>query len=386
MESIDDGISQEVNNKPAKRKKGRNNKIIIIISVVIILIAVILAMWRFLFATKSSTNSTGNKFSFNSKTAEPKKPKLVASELNGEMVEESLANRHPLGVIVENTPDARPQSGLEEASIVYEAETEGNITRFLAIFGPHGNEKTEVGPVRSARSFFIDWVEEYDGYFAHAGQAKDAGEKIKAESVQDLPHTTGYFERIEYKNVASEHTLYSNIAKLYDFASSKGYSKTANFNKLLFKDDAAETDRGTQTTINVNYPGSYQVTWTYDKTKNIYNRSLAGAPHTMRHSNTQLSAKNIIVQEVSRSPIALEGAKPTFRFQTIGVGKGVIFQDGKKVEVTWKKDGKGVRTKFSDKNGNEFKFNRGVMWFEIIPPGEVDVKESLSEPVPTTTP
>jgi len=74
--------------------------------------------------------------------------------LDGVMTDQESANRHPLGIMVENHPDARPQSGLDKASIVYEAIAEGGITRFLALYGT--NEAEKVGPVRSARTYYVD--------------------------------------------------------------------------------------------------------------------------------------------------------------------------------------------------------------------------------------
>ena len=79
------------------------------------------------------------------------------------MVTSDLANRHPLAIMIENHPQARPQIGLTSASIVYETLAEGGITRFMGIFGP--TLPTTVGPVRSARTYYVDWAEEYNAYY-----------------------------------------------------------------------------------------------------------------------------------------------------------------------------------------------------------------------------
>lgn len=358
-------------NKTVPQKK--NWKRIITISVVAILVILLgVVMYRrYYIGSKPESNSVLDDLS--SKFKIDNKVKLVESPLSGEKVSAQDSARHPLGVIIENTPDARPQSGLEKASIVYEAETEGGITRFLAIFGPNGGGNDEIGPIRSARSFFVDWIQEYDGYFAYAGQALDAGQKIAAERVLDLSGYEGG-SRTNYNGVASEHTLYNKLANLYDQAKNKKYSADAKFTSLQFKDEAPLENRSVQNQITVGYDGNYKVIWSYDKESNIYKRSLGVNPHTMRHGNTQLKAKNIIVQVVNRSPLALPGAKPTFKFQTTGSGKGIVYLDGKSFDVTWKKEGKS-RTKFYDKDGSEVKFNRGVTWYEIVPP-EVVISSS----------
>lgn len=357
--------------KPSANKGGWKRVATISATAVIIILLGIVLYNRYYIGSK--TDSTSVLDDFPSKFKTENKVKLVESPINGERVSAADAARHPLGVVIENTPDARPQSGLDKASIVYEAETEGGITRFLGIFGSNAGGNDEIGPIRSARSFFVDWVQEYDGYFTHAGQALDAGQKILAEGVMDLSGYDGG-TRTNYNGVASEHTLYNKLSNLYDQAKSKKYSANAKFTSLQFKDDATLDNRGAQNQITVGYGGNYTAIWNYDKETNIYKRSLGVNPHIMRHSNTQLTAKNIIVQVVNRTPLALPGAKPTYKFQTTGSGKGTVYADGKAADVTWKKEGKS-RTKFYDTDGVEIKFNRGVSWYEIVPP-EVVVSAS----------
>ena len=134
------------------------------------------------------------------------------SNLDGTEVSSSLANRHPLAVIVENHPDARPQFGLFEASLVYEALTEGGITRYMAIYGPR--DAAKIGPVRSARTYYVDWLSEYDAFFAHAGGAQNALTKIVKDNIKDLLHNQSAYWR-ETGKVALEHTLYTGTVKLY---------------------------------------------------------------------------------------------------------------------------------------------------------------------------
>lgn len=355
--------SQPNNKKSVKKGNWKRIATIVIAAVIIILLGTVLYK-RYYIGSKTDSPSVLDDLSSKFKTEN--KVKLVESPISGEKVSAADAARHPLGIIIENTPDARPQSGLDKASVVYEAETEGGITRFLGIFGPNAGGNDEIGPIRSARSFFVDWVQEYDGYFTHAGQALDAGQKIAAEGVMDLSGYEGG-TRTNYNGVASEHTLYNKISNLYDQAKSKKYSANAKFTSLQFKDDDSSDDRGVQNKITVGYGGDYTVVWNYDKETNIYKRSLGSNPHIMRHNNAQLTAKNIIVQVVNRTPLALPGAKPTFRFQTTGSGKGTVYVDGKATDATWKKEGKS-RTRFYDKDGIEIKFNRGVSWYEIVPP------------------
>ncbi|TSC92653.1 MAG: hypothetical protein CEN89_583 [Candidatus Berkelbacteria bacterium Licking1014_7] len=298
------------------------------------------------------------------------KVKKVASPLSGIEYNEDIATRHPLGVVVENHSDARPQSGLSRAEIVYEAIAEGGITRFMAIFGPR--EAQEIGPVRSARTFFLDWIQEYDGYFAYAGGSKDGLAQIISDNVKSLPHTQGYFERKSRGNVASEHTLFTSTKDLYNLAEKKGFGKTANFTTLNFKDDAKLEDRGDQEKITINFSTNvYQVDWLYDKEQNIYKRVLAGASHKDDKTGEQLTAKNIIIQKVDHRYITFPEdptAKGVWRFTDIGQGEAWVIYDGKMQKATWKKSSVKDRTRLFDSSGDEIKFNRGVFWYEIIHP------------------
>ena len=345
-----------------KQKKIRTIICIIIGIVIILLASTIYA--KFFVKETASTETKKTSFLPSLKKTEEKK---IESPLSGVEYAENIAKRHPLGVMVENHPDARPQSGLDKAEIIYEAITEGGITRFMGVFGPRVTE--EVGPVRSARTFFVTWIQEYDGYYAHAGGSKDGLAQIASDGVMDLPHTTGYFERQPQAGIASEHTLYTSIANLYKLAETKKYDTNASFTSLKFKSDEELAKRGNVSEVIIPFStDSYEVKWLYDKTENIYKRSMARVPHKDKISGNQLTAKNIIIQTVQRAPIALAGAKPTFKFTTEGSGKATILRDGQKIDATWKKSTTSERTKFFDSTGAEIKFNRGIFWYEIVPP------------------
>ena len=226
---------------------------------------------------------------------------LTISPLDGMGYSSDLANRHPLAVSVENHPDARPQSGLIKASIVYEAITEGGITRYLAIYGPQ--DAPEIGPIRSARLFFMDWLKEYDAFFAHAGGNEDALANIDKYNIKNLDDSTTYFYRDKKgRNVASEHTLYSSTEKLYEYAASKGFdTKNSNFTAFKFKKDGPAAASGKGVSIDFSGNPSYAIRWNYDPKTNSYQRFLNGKEHKDRTSDDQITAKNIIIQSVERT-------------------------------------------------------------------------------------
>lgn len=302
-------------------------------------------------------------------------PKLYSAPLDGVMTTDvDATTRHPLGVIIENHTDARPQSGLISASIVYEAIAEGGITRFLAIYGTKLSEK--VGPIRSARTYFVDWAHGYDAYLAHVGGNIDALDKIKAESILDLDqfrYPSAYW-REKGLNVSSEHTMFASIPKLYDQAATDKYATSNDFAVFQFKDDpkpespeyAAIPD---SQTISIDYGNAnYNVVFTYDKSTNSYKRSLAGTPHLDRETKEQISPKNVVVMIVDRKAIKTRINESGYEMTTVGEGVAKIFIDGKTIEGKWKKTAKDQREKFYDSTGAEIVFNRGQFWISVISP------------------
>lgn len=356
---------------------NRNNKKGWIVTIIFVLIVIFLTAIFYRYGNASNQEENNNNIRDNSifKIKEPQKKQAKISNENTN----HNVDRHPLAVMVENHPDARPQSGLTNASIVFEALTEGGITRFMALYSPF--DTSEIGPVRSARSFYVDWAEGFNAYYAHAGGAMDALLKITKDGVMDLPHTNGYFERKSYKQVASEHTLYTSTKNLYDLAKKNGFSEVASYTSWKYQDELPVSDRGNQGSVSINYGDSYQVEWKYNREKNIYERYLAGVKHTDRKNNEQIVANNIVIITVVRAPLQLPGAKATYEFTTLGRGKAVVVNNGKKQEGEWKKSDSKSQIIFSNPDGVEYKLNSGKTWVEVIPP---DYSYSIIEGVQTT--
>lgn len=306
-----------------------------------------------------------------SKQAKPKTSDLIANLLDGTKVDPDRAYRHPLAIMVENHPDARPQVGLDKASIVYEAITEGGITRFMAVYGP--NDAAKVGPVRSARTYYIDWLSEFNAFYAHVGGNLDALDKINTDNILDLNQFSlgdkAYWREPE-AGKAIEHTMFTSTSKLYDYAfNEKHWPTTSNFTSLKFKAPLELSLRDPGQKVQINFSSAeYNVTWTYNPVTNTYLRAMAGQPHKDRDTGKQLSATNVIVQQMKRweAPTAIN--ENGWAMQTIGSDKAKIFSQGKEIEGTWKKVDRTSRTLFYDNQGNEITFTPGQFWIEIVPP------------------
>lgn len=296
-------------------------------------------------------------------------PATMPSLLNGVVVATELYNRRPVAVMIENSPDARPQRGLAGADLVYEAMVEGSITRFMAVYSQ--SFPTNVGPVRSARSYYLDWLSEYDAIYAHAGGSPTALDRIRSYGIKDYPHNNDSYWREPKAGVASEHTLYADVSKIAGFAvSKKGWSTTSDYKPWLFKDPA---DVAAATgPITINYSGAqFKVDWTFSNATNEYSRSMAGAAHKDRDSGEQIKAKTVVVMTVQRAanaPYKDTKKESEWSMTTIGSGPVSVFFDGARIDGTWKKTSRTERTRFYDSADKEIELNRGKIWVQVIPP------------------
>lgn len=332
-------------------------------------------------------------------TAAVNEPKTEECPLNGKMLSKSQKNvwekQRPLGVMIENHKEARPQSGLSSADIVYEVVAEGGITRFLAIF--YCQDASYVGPVRSARIYFLKLLEGYGEYplYAHVGGANTPGpadalgyiNTLEWSSYNDLnqfsvpfPYFWRDYERLPSR--ATEHTVYSSTKKLWQYArdkrdlsniDQKGVQWDKNFSNWKFEDDAKIDDRGTVIKIDFgfwdNLASDFSVVWNYNKSTNSYKRVNGGEPHIDKNTGKQLEAKNVVVVFAKESPAndGYEGGH--LLYKVVGSGDMLFFKNGQVVKGTWGRDTEEDQIKFFDSSDKEISIVRGQVFIEILPTG-----------------
>lgn len=333
------------------------------------------------------------------------KPKTEACPLNGALYSKEQRQwwekHRPLGVMIENHKDARPQSGLSYADVIYEAVAEGGITRFLAVY--YCQDAGIIGPVRSARTYFLDYISEYGDFplYAHVGGANTPGpadslsqiEKYGWSGYNDLNQfSIGFpvfwrdYDRIG-RTVETEHTMYSTTTKLWTLAEKRGLTNVdkkqkawdKDFVSYKFKEDIDVAKRPDGQAISFDFwkgYSQYSVKWDYDRNNNVYLRSSGGEKHLDYDNDRQLQAKNLVLLFVNEQT-ADDGYEDNAHllYDNEGRGKALIFMDGAQTVGSWSKAGRTDRTIIKDNFGNEIEFNSGVMWFEILPIGsEIDVK------------
>jgi len=357
-------------NKP-NSKKSFKIAILALLAVTAVLGLVFLAI-RFFNKDKSLTTPFSNIVSRESKD-------LVSNPITGELVERSTVtwlDQRPLGVMVNNHGDARPQSGLVDADIVYEIVAEGGITRFLAFF--LGTTPDKIGPVRSTREYYLVLVKELgDAMLMHIGYSPQALEAIEIWPVRSLARGGAEFWRDEARmqEVAIEHTAYVDGKYLRDLGDQLGWGGVGVFTQYKFKNDSPETNPEllvSEISVDFWYKGDYSAVFKYDAENNAYLRFMGydendnPIPHLDNETGKQIEVKNLIVQFVAESSIAGD-EKNRLEYQLVGSGDGIVFMDGKSIKVTWTKADRDSRTLFYDLNGNEIEFNRGKFWISIVP-------------------
>lgn len=294
--------------------------------------------------------------------------------------------RRPLGVMIENHEDARPVNGWSRADIVYEAVAEGGITRTLSMF--YCQDAGDIAPVRSARTYFLDWLSEYSALYAHVGGANtpgpaDALGQIREYGILDMDQFgLGFPTYWRGTDKLAPHNVHTTTKKLWEAAKSRGDGWEAkdengklwdaNFVLWKFKDDAPLAQRGTQKPIIVPFwsqAPDYAVTWKYDKTTNTYKRYIGGSAQIDSSTKEIVSPKNLVVQFETESDANDGYPDGHLLYGTTGSGKALFFIDGKVIQGTWNKASRTTRTKYLDSQGQEITFDRGQIWIETIPVG-----------------
>jgi len=295
---------------------------------------------------------------------------VTARKLDGVIVEtKEETNPYPVAVMVENLSSIRPQSGISRASVVYEALAEGGISRFMLVFPGDKNVAESIGPVRSARSYYLEWLSEYDALYAFSGAYPPV---LAAISGLEIKNMNAMYDGSKYywrdHSFAAPHNMFTSSENLGYAIRDKGLDGVdeAKFRAWKFKDEAELEDRPTDAkNITIDFSAAaYSVEYKYDRESNTYLRFNAGAEHTDRNTSEQLAPKNVVVYKLSTRVIDDKGR---LEMDVVGEGEATMFSNGMATKGTWKKASRTDRTLFYDESGKEYEFSRGQTWVDVIP-------------------
>jgi hypothetical protein len=295
----------------------------------------------------------------------------VRSALTGEYIKEAVARSVPLAAMIDNYSAARPSTGLNEAAIVFETLVEGGVTRLLGVW--QTEDEVEIGPIRSARHYFLPWVKELQAIYVHSGGSTQALAAIAQDKTikdaDEFRHGGSYYR---VNGIPAPHDLFSTTGRLQALAtkfSSDSVSSPATwqFSDSLVPAPATEEAGDSATTITLDFSISpYKVRWAYDEASNQYRRVVGNAIDYDRATKQQLTARNIIVLETTVVPDKKSPKPDAVVVGTVGEGPLTVFRDGRVIKGKWLKATDTSPLEFFDSSGSAIKLARGRSWLEVI--------------------
>jgi hypothetical protein len=274
---------------------------------------------------------------------------------------DTLTNNRPIMVMVENTPIARPQTGLNDADVVYEILAEGEITRFVAVYQSKLPEV--IGPIRSIRPYFVEIGKGLDAIIVHAGWSQDAMNKIIQLKVDHLDQVYGD-DRYYWRDNARKkpHNLYTSIEKINQAAIDKKFHTDWKNPQLKFT-SSAEPKLAGQAVNNITIPyiAGYEVGYTYNIESRLFSRSMMGDPHQDKVSGKTIETTNVIICEAAHQILDSAGRRAV---NIHGPGKGYLLQEGNMKKITWEEKNGFIRV--SDET-SELGLLPGKTWIQVVP-------------------
>ena len=307
-------------------------------------------------------------------------PHQAAALVNGDV--EALADTPPdggmvdlvvppplasLAIMVENQADARPQTGLTQADVVYEALAEGGITRFIAMY--LSGDAPVVGPVRSLRHYFAFLAADYGADVVHVGASPEGYAWRDAMNMGHLDETRAEPGVWRVASRRAPHNAYTDTAADRGFLQDRGRQQTRSWGPLLFADTPP---RGGAAAENIELhfgPWAYQVDYAWDASTGRYLRSMEGDPHLDADSGDQIAPVSVVIQFTEVDPIPND---PKLRLDVnlVGAtGQLLVFSNGTVREGTWSKEAPAAPSVWLDDAGNWLVLPYGPIWVEVMPIG-----------------
>jgi hypothetical protein len=288
------------------------------------------------------------------------------------MVAPALAARHPIAVMVDDQAEARPQSGFNAASVVWQAPAEGGIPRYMLIYGE--GDPPAVGPVRSSRLYFITWAAEWRALYVHVGGSPQAMATLATSGSGQLVYNADEFRwggtylwRITQR--FPPHNVYTDGKHLQALASRVGATTPAAGPAWTFDPGAPLADRPRGSSLEITYPAN-QVGYRYDRESNTYLRFVGGQPQVDAGDGRQVAPANVVVMTVVFGPLN-DGnpSKKRLEAQVVGRGPAWIATNGVTIRGTWRKASTDAPTRFYGSDGTEVVLTVGQTFVQVVPPG-----------------
>ena len=327
--------------------------------IIILVILIIAAGGTLAYKISKDKEKNNNSETEVSKVEEPKKEKEVQI---------FKGNERPIAVMIDNHSEAWPQAGLNKAYMVYEIVVEGGETRLMALF--KGQDLDKIGPVRSARHYFIDYAMENDAIYVHFGQSPQAQSDIKKYSINDIngiaeDGTT--FWRV--KDKVAPHNAVTSTEKLLKSAKDKKFRTTSKEKSVLnYSAEELNLENGISANeITIPHSNLQTVKYKYDENNKTYIRYARGKEQTDWETKAAVQTKNIIITFCDNYTLSDVENKGRQGLKNIGTFDGYYITNGKAIKIKCTKNARDEKTVYKDLQGNEIKVNDGNTFVNICP-------------------
>ena len=366
-----------------KKNKNKSSSGLVVLTVILIILIIIaggLLAMKIVPTMKEVGNINTNVENSNEEVKpEVKEPKTFAG------------NERPIAFMIDNHINAMPQAGLEQADIVYEIIVEGGETRLMIVM--KNKKLDQIGPLRSARHYFLDYALENDAIYVHYGQSPQAKSDISKLSIADInginestknfwrvssryaPHNAvtsterinAIIKRENYRTTSSKGNVLNYVGDEFDLPDIKEETSQKNTNK---NEVANETGEENQTeakvtnianTVIIPYSSFNTVKYTYNKETKTYTRYSRDKKQTDWNTGKTVTTKNIIITKCKNTTLNDGSGKGR---QTLD---GYYITNGKYIPITCEKTSRSSKTIYRDLDGNEIKVNDGKTFIQICP-------------------
>ncbi len=317
-------------------------------------------------------------------TPEPT-PRLVAAPLTGRPVTDAVAAQHPIAVMVDDHGDARPQSGFNAAAVVWHAPAEGGVPRYMLVY--QDTMPVAVGPVRSARQYYVEWAAEWRAMYVHVGGSPGSLATLRERGSGQLVWNAdeyrwgggpGYLWRLRER--FAPHNVYSDGEHLRALAARLGATDGPMEPAWRFAADAPIERRPYGGRIEAPFPRN-EVGYDYDRATNTYRRRVSGeTPQVDAADGEVVAPKNVIVMLVEFGPLD-DGhpEKQRLEARIVGTGPAWIATNGRTIKATWRKDAITAPTRFFDAEGRPVTLTIGQTCIQVLDTGsKVTVADGTS--------
>ena len=286
-------------------------------------------------------------------------------------------NDRPIAFMIDNNKNAQPQASLNSTYLVYEIIVEGGESRLMALF--KGKVADEVGPIRSARHYFIDYAMENDALYAHLGMSPQAQATFQEFGIQHINGQvydtgkartdTSLYWRAKHKK--APHNAYTNTESILEVAKGYGWKTTSDkkpvLNYVTEEVELNSEDAFAVQSVKIPYTKSHVVEYKYNSETGRYTRWSKGKKMFDEMTSEEVTTKNLIITLAENYTLDDGEDKGRQDVLTIGSLEGYYITNGKAIKIKCNKASRFEQTKYVDLNGNEIKVNDGNTWINVCP-------------------